>query len=703
MKTAPWPKLACAGVVAFLIGVSAVVAVAAPSGWLAVDGLVRFNPASGATYDWGNSGLAGPTGTCPTGAVDIGGTGGIFNCGQPGSGSAPPIAPTLTPAAAADPSIISAIFVADPISGDTTPCGSGDPTTLNGGKNGDAISSYSSSTGPVPAKTDLSNVYAVSHTRANGHPEVYFGAERLVNNGDSHMDFEFLQSVVGLTGTCSANFTGHRTEGDLLFAVDFTNGGSLAGFSVYQWHCAVDPGPQPADGTVCDPAGGPEHYELNPAPAFAALIVNSADIPCGGWVCRDQVAGNSTTVSTNDFLEGGVDLAGIPFAGCFNTFLPHTRTAQSFTSILKDFAGPIGFRSCRDPVIASTSAPTGAAVPPGTPATDTVTAGSGGAGLAPTGSISFFLCNPSQVTASGCPSGGAQVGAAKAFAAGVATSDPTASAGSAGKYCWRTEYAPDAASTGIYAPATHTNATTECFNVAVVASLPNTGVPAIPLEPQLSFQALIAVPITLLAFAWRRRRSVAVLMIAGVIAGCSPPAHATSLSPGVAIDQLHHETGDLLTSSAQQLSTETAKAMGWRLVIPRIGVDARIERVGLDPHGAMASPSSLDSVGWFNQGPVPGQPGDAVIAGHFGLPREPAVFRDLGALRTGDAVQVVWPDGRTVDFRVASSETVPASAHPSGVFGDAAPARLSLITCGGAWLQSQATYSERLIVTAVPA
>ena len=66
----------------------AVQVLAAPSGWLAVDGLARFNPAGGGTVDWANSGLAGPTGTCPAGAVDIGGTGGLFNCGRPGAAGA---------------------------------------------------------------------------------------------------------------------------------------------------------------------------------------------------------------------------------------------------------------------------------------------------------------------------------------------------------------------------------------------------------------------------------------------------------------------------------------------------------------------------------------------------------------------------------------------------------------------------------------
>ena len=691
-------------------GALAVQVMAAPTGWLAVDGLIRFNPGGGGTYDWANSGLAGPTG-CPAGAIDVGGTGGLFNCGQPGAASAPPTAPTLTPAAAADASIISAVFIVDPIAGDTTPCGTGDPTILTGGKNGDAISSYGFTTGSVPAKDDLSNVYAVSHTRAdNGHPEVYFAAERLVNNGDSHIDFEFLQSVVSLAGTCSGAFSGHRTEGDLLTSVDFTTGGTLAGASVYQWHCAAEPGPQPADGTVCDPSGAtpPQHYQLVTTPAILTLSVNAATIPCGGWICRDKITGTSTTVAANDFLEGGIDLSAIPFTGCFNSFLPHTRTAQSFSSVLKDFAGPVGFRSCRNPALASTSAPSGGSVAPGSSATDTITAGNGGAGPAPGGSITFLLCGPSQVSGSGCVTGGMQIGAVKPLVAGGATSDPTSATTAAGAYCWRADYAPDLASTGVFAPGTHTNATTECFSVAAdVATLPNTGAPELPAQPVSPGLALIVLPVGLVALAWRRSRSITLLLIAGVVAGSSPapaqPPPAVAGSSGVA-QQIQDPVHSLaLPTPAQRLDTERPVEAGWRLVIPSIGVDAQIQPVGRDQQGAMASPRDLDGVGWFNQGPSPGQPGDAVIDGHFGLPAQPAVFRQLRELRPGDAVKVVWPDGRSVDFRVASSETVGAADRPAGLFDVSGPARLSLITCAGVWENSLHTYSDRLVVTAVPA
>ncbi len=131
---------------------------AAPSGWLAIDGSIHYIAADGGTFGWANSG-AGPAALCPS-APTVAGGGGLFNGGGCSAGSNPPSAPSLTPAAAANPSIISAVFLVDPISSDTTACGPGDPTTLSG-TNGDAISSYPVGIGPVPNKDDLSDVYAV--------------------------------------------------------------------------------------------------------------------------------------------------------------------------------------------------------------------------------------------------------------------------------------------------------------------------------------------------------------------------------------------------------------------------------------------------------------------------------------------------------------------------------------------------------------
>src|SRR5262249_50259775 len=200
--------------------------------------------------------------------------------------------------------------------------------------------------------------------------------------------------------------------------VDFTMGGSLAGFSVRQWHCAPDPGPQAADGTVCDPSGGPEHYQPLTITTEIAVAVNAVDIPCGGWVCRDASGAPIGTVPINDLMEGGIDLRALGFTGCFNTFLPHTRVSAPFNAQLSDFAGPIALKTCRDPV--SSSSPGGSVVP-GASVQDVLTLSNGGVAVKPTGTVTYFLCTPSQVSGSGC-AGGSQVGALKTLAAGSATS-----------------------------------------------------------------------------------------------------------------------------------------------------------------------------------------------------------------------------------------------------------------------------------------
>ena len=78
---------------------------------------------------------------------------------------------------------------------DTTNCGSGDPTAYTGAgseTNGSLLSTDTYGTASVPNKDDLSNVYALAHVTATTN-EVFFGAERVINNGDSHIDLEFLQ------------------------------------------------------------------------------------------------------------------------------------------------------------------------------------------------------------------------------------------------------------------------------------------------------------------------------------------------------------------------------------------------------------------------------------------------------------------------------------------------------------------------------
>src|SRR5205814_328592 len=64
-----------------------------------------------------------------------------------------------------------------------------------------------------------------------------------------------------------------------------------------------------------------------------------------------------------------INLSEIGFSGCIRTFLPHTRSSQSFTATLKDFGGPIAFNTCPAPTPTNTPTDT-----PTSTATNTATA-----------------------------------------------------------------------------------------------------------------------------------------------------------------------------------------------------------------------------------------------------------------------------------------------------------------------------------------
>ena len=609
---------------------------AAPSSWLALDGNARFTPPSGVTFDWANSGAGSPVPACPAGAVNVPGSGGLFNCGTPSAGGgAPPGVPSLTPAGAADLTRISSTFIVDPLSSDTTPCGaSNDPTTFTTSvKNGDPINGISFGPGNVPNKNDLSNVYAASHATA-ARPELFFGAERLSDNGDSHIDFEFLQTIIGLTAGCSGNFSGHRTEGDLLVAVDFTGGGGTATNALYQWHCNAEPGPQPADGTVCDP-GGAAHYEQITVPGSISFTINAAIVPCGGWICRDT-AGVTSQLAANDFLEGGLDLTVLGFTGCFHTFLPHTRTAQSFSAALTDFAGPAPLATCRTPAMATASNPTGFNLTPGVVASDHVTV-QGPAGIAtPQGTVAFFLCGPSQVTASGCPTGN-PVGVIKTLIGGAATSDATAATTALGTYCWRAVYTPGGPSVGVFDTTAHTDAGPECFAVGVPGP-PDAGrglnLPMPPPDFVRASASTVNIPV-----------QVAI--------------------PALGIDAPVESLG-LLANGAMAVPQSVSDA-GWLQTGPFPG-SAGNAVIGGHLDGNSGEPAAFWGLNRL-------RPGDAII------------------VTTATGTQLRFGVVRIGQYQ---RQAVPLVA----VFGPSREPHLNLITCAGPYLKGDRTYRDRLVVYA---
>jgi sortase (surface protein transpeptidase) len=136
------------------------------------------------------------------------------------------------------------------------------------------------------------------------------------------------------------------------------------------------------------------------------------------------------------------------------------------------------------------------------------------------------------------------------------------------------------------------------------------------------------------------------------------------------------------------------------LLIPKLGVDAVVEAVGVNSDGTMAVPSQPEHVAWYQLGAMPGDPGDALIDGHLDWWTGPAVFWHLASLRPGDQVNVVRVDGSELTFAVDSATSYPWNARTDGLVTTSGAPSISLVTCSGTWDQRRQTYLNRLVVHA---
>jgi len=386
-----------------------------------------------ATYDWGNL---------------FGATGNRLVAPDPNNGP-----------------LLASGFVSDLAAGDTS-------YFKNGTKIGDPISKWACAPPSANDKTTINYTYAalvqIPTTLLNGlprdnagHTVLYLGVEKPAagQGGDNAFGFWlFKNSGVGCSGTGA--FTGAHTDGDYFIDGSFTNGGNTSDVQVFRWtgnDATGSLGTTPVlTGAVC---GGATHDD-------ACAIANDASITGGPW--------NSTgTNAANTFVEAGIDITALlgTAGGCFTSFLADSQTSQELVSDPKDYASG-QFNTCPQPPLTTTATPGGSLVAPGAAQHDVANLSAVGTRPTPTGTVDFFLCGPIDVTVDRCPSAGTQIGVTVA-ADGSATSASASGATDTalGKYCWRAEYTPDAASSGKYLATSETNALSdgqpgsECFTV----------------------------------------------------------------------------------------------------------------------------------------------------------------------------------------------------------------------------------------------
>ena len=107
-------------------------------------------------------------------------------------------------------------------------------------------------------------------------------------------------------------------------------------------------------------------------------------------------------------------------------------------------------------------------------------------------------------------------------------------------------------------------------------------------------------------------------------------------------------------------------------------------------------------MGWYADGPAPGDDGAAVFIGRLDSKTGPAVFWKLAGLQRGDRVPSL-ASGRmreSLTFVVDHSAAYPRTDLPiAAVYGAGGP-ELHLITCNGTWNPRVRRYDHSLLVVA---
>lgn len=137
------------------------------------------------------------------------------------------------------------------------------------------------------------------------------------------------------------------------------------------------------------------------------------------------------------------------------------------------------------------------------------------------------------------------------------------------------------------------------------------------------------------------------------------------------------------------------------LRIPSQGVDARIDRYGLDRFGRLDVPQDTSTIGW-NPGytSLPGDDRATFFAAHFEYGGVPGVFFRLSSLAAGDEVAVTLTDGSEQRYRVTSTVDYALGAIDMGAIlaGREGVENITLMTCSGP--ANEGVYPLRTVVLA---
>lgn len=159
-------------------------------------------------------------------------------------------------------------------------------------------------------------------------------------------------------------------------------------------------------------------------------------------------------------------------------------------------------------------------------------------------------------------------------------------------------------------------------------------------------------------------------------------------------------TAKIVNTTHETTTPNVAMLPPVQLKVDVLAINAAVNPKGLTAGGDMDIDEDPNQLAWYNLGPKPGEEGSAVIAGHYGWKDTvPSIFNNLNKLIAGDEITTLSEDGSKKTFVVTRTALYAPNQDATDIFkSDDGKAHLNLITCQGTWVNTDRSYSERLVV-----
>jgi sortase (surface protein transpeptidase) len=196
-----------------------------------------------------------------------------------------------------------------------------------------------------------------------------------------------------------------------------------------------------------------------------------------------------------------------------------------------------------------------------------------------------------------------------------------------------------------------------------------------------------------------RRRQWVYWSVAGLALAVAAVALVGTLSSSVPKVVVLSHTVSMPKVTKRKTTPTIARSRPLTLIIPALKINTDVGTLGLQADHQVMVPTNTHIVGWYDDGPTPGEVGSSVILGHVDSFVGPGTFFYLKNLKAGDSITVKLADGVITHFAVTKVVEYSKTAFPDKlVYGSNGTRSLHLVTCGGTFDHQTGHYESNIVV-----